>query len=291
MQIRSILLATDLSPASVAALPVAARMAWTYDAEVVVMTVAPRADFDAPGSATSRRLEAFRSSLAQMDVRARSLPVEGARSDAGRLIGEHLRAESMDLVVLTRHGERAQAGSVGSVTTELARTAPVPVLVAHGPLSHNPSEVVKPATFERILVTTDFSEASTATAQRAAALAAELHARLHLLTVLVDARCPLDVADDHVAFADPPGDLTIWAEQTKQRLDALDLATPMEVSRRVVVADDAAVAIVAAALQDHIDLLVVAAGSRGPIETLLLGSTTEAVLRLSPLPVLVLRGR
>ncbi|MCB9740954.1 MAG: universal stress protein, partial [Deltaproteobacteria bacterium] len=104
------------------------------------------------------------------------------------------------------------------------------------------------------------------------------------------ARCALDVGPDHVHFAKLPPDLNTWARQSEEHLAKLCASLPGRVEQRVVAAEDAAPAIVAAALQDAVDLVVVAAGSKGPLETLLLGSTTEAVLRLSPLPVLVLRG-
>lgn len=291
MQAKTLLLATDLSPASVAALPHAARLAWATGAEVVVATVATRVEVEADGGAGLRRLEAFREALTQMDVRARSILLDGARAHAEDVLLRYAREESVDAIVVTRHGERAEAGHIGSSTVALARTSPVPVLVAHGPASHSPSEAVRPAEWKRLLAATDFSEAASITAHRAADLARQLQGELELLTVLVDARCPLDVGPNHVHFAKMPSDLATWARDSGTRLDALAGAIGGVANARVVAAEDAAAGIVGAALQDNVDLLVVAAGSRGPIEYLFLGSTTEAVLRLSPLPVLVLRGR
>lgn len=291
MHAKTILLATDLSPASTAALPQAARLAWTFDAEVVVATIGSATELDADEHRSLRTLEAFRETLTQMDVRVRTVVIEGSASHPEDALLQTAAREGADLLVLTRHGERAEAGRVGSTTIALARRAPMPVLVAHGPASHNPSELVRPSPWRKLLAATDFSAAAKVTTQRAAALAERLHGTLELLTVLVDARCALDIGPDHVHFAKLPSDLNTWAKQSEEHLAALCEALAGTVEQRVVAAEDAAPAIVAAALQDGVDLVVVAAGSKGPLETLLLGSTTESVLRLSPLPVLVLRGK
>jgi nucleotide-binding universal stress UspA family protein len=97
---------------------------------------------------------------------------------------------------------------------------------------------------------------------------------------LVDPRAIGADVDAHVAAA--RAYLAATAEQTAAR----GVATDYEVRD-----GPAAEAIVDAAVQNQADVIVICSHGRGGLGRLVLGSTTEAIIRRAPIPVLVVRAR
>jgi len=142
-----------------------------------------------------------------------------------------------------------------------------------------------------ILVGTDFSLCAARAFGFAVSLAASQGAKIHILHVLVE---PIQAFD--VAGALPYLDVTTqkeWEEATRKRL-AQAVASA---GKRGVVATSEIVwgrpsdALVDAAKRTKASLLVLGTHGRGALEKLLIGSTAERVLRLSPVPVLTVREK
>ncbi|MCO4764482.1 MAG: universal stress protein [Myxococcales bacterium] len=285
MQPRQILLATDLSPASWRAMPQAARLAYLGNGEV---TIAHASATSIGGATEAKRLSAMREGLEQMDVTARC---EALVDEPVEALLSLCESRNADVLVVTKHGERASGQVLGSVTYDLVRRSPVPVLVAHDPVTYDDPPRTRPAHWDRIVVSTDFSSASHAGVTVAAELCAQVGATLEIVTVVVDGRCQLEVTAEGVQWPPMPEELERWRTRSEDLLADMAASWPqLTVITRAVCAHEAGAAIVAVALEGRADLIVVPAHGRGPVETILLGSTSERVLQLSPLPVLVLRG-
>ena len=133
--IRSILLATDLSPASAGAAAEALDLAHDLGASVLIMSVI---DGRPMAHGSPRRIDQVRleRELAAQDVvtrgRARGVPVRFLiwQGSPGEAIVEVARSEQVDLVVVGSHG-RGPVGRmlIGSVSEHVVRNAPCPVLV------------------------------------------------------------------------------------------------------------------------------------------------------------------
>ncbi len=142
-----------------------------------------------------------------------------------------------------------------------------------------------------ILVGTDFSLCAARAFEIAVSLAASQGAKIHILHVLVE---PIQAFD--VAGALPYLDVTTqkeWEEATRKRL----ASAVASAEKRGVTATSEAVwgrpsdSIVETARRMKASLIVLGTHGRGAIEKLLIGSTAERVLRLSPVPVLTVREK
>jgi len=150
----------------------------------------------------------------------------------------------------------------------------------------------KPEPFlKTILVGTDFSLCAARALSFAVSLAASQGAKVLILHVLVE---PIQAFD--VAGALPYLDVTTqkeWEEATRKRLSrAVASAEKRGVAcSSEIVWGRPSDAIVEAAVKARASLVVLGTHGRGAIEKLLIGSTAERVLRLSPVPVLTVREK
>lgn len=167
------------------------------------------------------------------------------------------KAAGAELVVIGRHGhhEKYHGGLAGSVAEALVRKSPSPVLVVSA----------EPWPIKRVLAAFDGSAPSA----KALSLAVRLCAAQNLpLTVLV-------VGDETKASQ---------ATVARARQETAAAGTPVEVQ---LVAGHADEQIVKAA--KHFDLLVMGAHGHSRIVELVVGSTTEYLLRNAPIPTLFVR--
>ncbi len=145
-----------------------------------------------------------------------------------------------------------------------------------------------PPPYRRILVATDFSPPARLAAQRARQVA-EAGAEFHLLHVL--AHFPQDQPADWVVAedADPR---RRYLEQARERLRALDEATGLNATRRVLFSSRSARReIVAYAREIEADLVVLGAHGEAGVLQALFGSTAMGVVHDAPCDVLVVRPR
>ena len=142
-----------------------------------------------------------------------------------------------------------------------------------------------------IVVGTDFSVCAARALSFAVSLASSQGARVHIVHVLVE---PVQAFD--VAGALPYLDVSTqkeWEDATKKRL----AAAVTSAEKRGVPATSEFLwgrpsdAIIEAARKTKASMVVLGTHGRNALEKLLIGSTAERVVRLSPVPVLTVREK
>jgi nucleotide-binding universal stress UspA family protein len=137
--VSTIMLATDLGPASVEATDIALELAERMGARLLILNVLDNRRIF--GGGRHDRLDQARSEreglLVELVRRARSRHVTAEflvwPGSAATAIREAAEAEAADLLVVGSHGrDRAGRLVLGSVSDALVRQAPCPVLVARG---------------------------------------------------------------------------------------------------------------------------------------------------------------
>lgn len=146
--------------------------------------------------------------------------------------------------------------------------------------------------FKRILIATDGSALSRKAVASGISLAATHGAELVALTVVP--RYPMNYFEGAMVLT--PDDIARiekqWTDAAQEMLAAVDARAKrsgVKVKTVTVRSDRVAEAIIAAALKQQCDLIVMASHGRKGVKRLLLGSETQHVLTHSALPVLVLR--
>jgi nucleotide-binding universal stress UspA family protein len=278
--LRRLLVAVDGSPAALAAVDCAVRLAtlrgggrvqFVSVVEDATLDVAEAALADAVAYAADAGVEATATLRDATDVV--TLLLDEARSTAASalVIGLQGRAEHDDEHVLGMHAR------------ELLQRSLCPVLVT-------PPSPRGGHSFERILCAFDGSPAARRAFDGALAIAAERGAELHLITVVE--------LDDVYAMQyesegyDPGGTIGKLYDAARAQLavlteDASALGVGLVV--RVVGGADVARSILVRALQLGCDLIVLGTHGRRGRERGLLGSTTEAVVCAARVPVLAYR--
>lgn len=272
-----ILCPVDFSDASAAALRVAGSLARTLGAEVRVLH-AQR--LEAPVYFTTAQLQALKTQLRRSLRSAREyleefaaghLPVDVSRSvriverDPVEAILSLHREWPADLLVMGTHGRTGLTRlRLGSVMESVFRQAPGPILTV-GPKARVPAL----APLRRILSPIDLSEASREPFQVAADLAARAGAELVALHIL---ESPAEKNGGQAA-----DELCDWVPP-----EARVRCSVREVLREGMPAER----IVAEAKTVRAGLIVLGARPRSYLGGLMFGSTTEAVIRTAPCPVL-----
>ncbi len=200
------------------------------------------------------------------------------------VILEYVEEQDVDLVVMGTHGRRGLRHlMLGSVTEEVVRRAPCPVLTAR--------EQEEPATvagFETILAPVDFSEHSELALEHAVGLAREVDADLQILHVVEEITYP-----DFYYPAPATGEqmATEIRERVSERLqEALGRIEELGVRAGVhVVEDRPAPGIADFAEESGADLVVVGTHGLTGVKRALLGSVAEGVIRRSVPPVLTVK--
>jgi nucleotide-binding universal stress UspA family protein len=141
---------------------------------------------------------------------------------------------------------------------------------------------------KRILVATDFSEASQVALDYGRDLARSYGGALHLLHVSDDVRWRYSLDMSPVLLTSVQDDLEATS---RVRLEALltDDDRQLDVSTEVRTSPAVAEAIVDYARDQRIDLIVIGTHGRGVMSHFLMGSVAERVVRTAPCPVLTVR--
>jgi nucleotide-binding universal stress UspA family protein len=141
-RIQTILLASDLSPASTSAEDLAFELASRLGSSVLLVSVIDPRGLWLPGGGFRQRVDQVRTAreTAAQDIVERGhrdhVPISCLiwEGDPGEAIVEAAVAEDVDLVVVGSHGRRGvDRFFMGSVSEQVVRTSPVPVVVARGP--------------------------------------------------------------------------------------------------------------------------------------------------------------
>jgi nucleotide-binding universal stress UspA family protein len=182
---------------------------------------------------------------------------------------EAAQAEKADLIVMGKKGQSAlDKILIGSVTSQVLRHAPVPVLVT--------KKRKKPFKVNKVLVPTDFAKGEELERNLALKVAAAFKASLTFLYVL-------ELHGQEFRSVDA----MFKSVLERFRKKAVKAGKGVRVSRQVTRAINAAEGIEDFARANKADLIVMATCARG-LGRLLLGSTTEKVVSTSDIPVFVL---
>ncbi len=296
MEAKHILLATDLSDGSLVSHAVTAALAKLLGARVTLFHADEFANFayhtgldlgqyiERGVVARDEALERERAHLARLGVEVR-VEVEAGRPIPTIL--HYAEAHGVDLIVSNRHRMGRGLLGLGSVTARLLRHAGIPVLAVPDASEDPGGAEAKELAIKRILFCTDFSKDSARAFVHAQALAKKARAALEVLHVL---RIPTYVPV-------VPGEPAVGLNLSGQKI--LDAWGREELERFVADADDSverilrigsseADEIASTAAQRASDLVLLPSHGRGALSATLLGSTAERVVKLSPVPTLVL---
>jgi nucleotide-binding universal stress UspA family protein len=280
LTLRTVLVATDLDKASVAALETGHRLAAAAGAALHVVHVTRRS----PAESDRGELESFiRSAGLQPDARHVHL-LDGDPPHAIRLLADRIGA---DVIVVGPHRDRREGDSghsLGSTALAIVTDSFAPCLVAREPLS---------IPVERVLVAVDLSD----TARGALVVGLSWASALRAPPARAGTGAPATMVVLHVDRSTPPhnggagrsqhGD-AFAREVTRIRDDAGQWAG-VSIEDRLVSGNDPARMIAEAALKHRANLVVL--GTRGlgldRVGRGRLGSVSASVVRLCETPVLL----
>ena len=282
----TVLLATDGSDGATAAADHALSIAAVFDATLHVVAVVPpyegpdhESTRDHVQTSMHRRAEAFVETVANR-ARGRGVDVvSGVESGpVHQTLLDYAETHDVDLVVAGSHGRGGFAETLfGSTAARIVTGASMPVLVVGG-------QHVKHPTYETILLPTDGSTGADAVVPYARALAAAFDATVHVLYVVdvgvYDPDLVVDLIDGFERFGS-----RVTAE-IGARLTEAGVETETAVRR-----GRPARTILDYAAEVDADLVTMGAHGATGLESLLLGSTTERVLRAAERPVLTVHAR
>ena len=288
MEIRNVLVPVDFSPASQFAVDFAVSLARRFRARLTLLHVVESVaafsytfplESDKPGEQhTDQALDRLSKMLSPEDQDDLELQVRLRYGSTEAEIRSAIDDEAASIVVIgTHHHGLIRRLLAGSVTEDLLREVPVPVLTV--------SSDAQPGTLARILFATDLTEPSQEGFRFALDLARTVGAHLEVLHVIEP--IPLTYGGA-VASIDTHEDKQLLTEHARKMLAALE----SEGSRHgVVVASELAEGIASeqileAAKNSAAELIVLTIHHKGLIERALLGTTAERVVRDTRVPVL-----
>lgn len=301
MQIQTIMIATDFSDEAAGTYPHAAALAKLTGARVILFTVNEALEHDHPAYSWMKDhlREVDRRRLQLIDTTSETLRRLGVRAtvqvragDAAEELCDYVREHGVDLVLMGQRGLRAvKRLLLGRTVRRTLRRIDVPVLVVPpvDGASSAVDEIPALPTYGRLLAATDFTRASRLNLRASIELATVLDAKVEVLHVL---RIPM--------LAPNLGELETWPlvipEESRDELETqllaeVSLANTAAGWRRytctVTTAYSVAEAIVAAARKLKVSMITIPTRGRRRVREVLFGSTTESVLRLASVPVLV----
>lgn len=291
--VRRILFPVDFSDTATATLPQVAQLAEKCGAELHLLHVTvlhdvhptSKEDFPTPEELQSAVSDEAARLLGHLEAGSAQLVVVRAQAraiSAGPAILEYAATHGIDLVAMPTHGRRGVRRLVlGSVTEEVLRHAPCPVLTMHGGDQRDLTQA------QSLLVPLDLGPETEAILEWAKLLASWSGAKIELIHVVESAQPPLiydtfgvDLTIDTEALVQESlGQLRALRERARLQADACSVNA---------VAGPGWQVILEWAEGKAVDAIVIGPGARG-IDRLLLGSTVERVVRQAPCPVLVVR--
>lgn len=198
-------------------------------------------------------------------------------------IVEYVREQDVDLVCMGTHGRTGVRRFVaGSVTEDVLRRSPVPVLTARA------VEGVTAGGYDDVLLPTDGSERAGAALAHCQAIASAFDATVHVLTVVdvgaINASTDYAVSGEVLERLRESGSETV--ESTARRLGDGGVDTVTAVREGYPASD-----ILEYTEELGIDLVTMATAGQTGLSRFLLGSTTERVVRHAEVPVVAVNAR
>ena len=301
MTIEDVLVATDFSDASNAALKQALRFAGTFDATLHILHVVDQLEpgwyglEEAKGRANALRTaiqEEAQSMLAELvpedaDVQVNTHVSMQLSFDVARTINEYANERGMDLIVIGARGQTDRSAyALGRVASQVVEDAPCPVLTA----AEMPPWAEGREPLTNIVAPVDFSEPSYKAYTHARHLAAAFDAQLHLLFVAEARTVPVfsDTGLPSLQTVEMPAEIVKNSRTALQHM--IDHADGPSVEHEIhIEKGEPAAAAIDLIERKGIGLAVIATRGHSKLKRLLLGSTTRRLLRMAACPVFTLR--
>jgi nucleotide-binding universal stress UspA family protein len=298
MDVKKILLPTDFSECSNAALDHALFLAEHFDAGLDLLHVVVLHEMDPYGARGGfpdtedlyHRLQELASGEMRDLLGGRTtgrIEIREAQRRgvaAAPAIVDYAAEEDVDLIVMGAHGRRGfRRFLLGSVAEEVVRLAPCPVLTLRG------GEAAPLHQIREVLVPFDFSKHSRTALAAAARMATSYGARLHLLHVVEPIMEPHPYVPVH--YRPESFDLPQLMSRVEEDLGSIAAelvggAVPCEIK---VLEGHPAWCIAEHAEKIGADLIAMATHGRTGLSRFFLGSVTEKVVRSAHCPVLTLK--
>lgn len=294
-KLSAVVCATDLSEGSNKALPIAAAMARRHQAKLIVAhiidlpAVTPYGETMVDPQELRSRVE--QSAKAQVtDILAASGPVEWELNIAigypAKEIIQIVEDSKADMMVVATHSRSGiERLLLGSVSRKLMHTLNVPLLIIPGDIAVE--QLDRP--LESVLIACDFSPDSASAVLWGINFAQAFGAHLTMATVIEPSQLAqlmkLDPQKEHSMADKLQADLHQKLSETvpEKYRDSI-------VTKTVVLAGQPHEELNKYAILNHIDLIVMGVHGRGVIENLLVGSTTDRLVRLGQFPVMAVRS-
>ena len=283
--IKKILCPVDFFPASDAAVSHAAALAGNYEASIHLLhVITPVAvgtyeyaidTAELMKSMEERSTDELKKLAAKVKEASISCEFQICVGDVYDEIKRAIEVARPEIVVMGTHGRRGvERWFIGSTTEKLLRHSPVPLITIS-------AAGEKPAAprFQRILVTTDFSDGTPDALAYAFSVAQENESQISLLHVIHDVAADVSgkyrdslIEGVHKQLNDlVPAEAKNWCDVNTR----VDTGIPYRIILRI--------------LEDEkIDLVVMNIHGKGMLDRALLGSTAERVVRVAPCPVMLI---
>src|SRR6056297_607661 len=293
-QFRNILCATDFSEFTRVIAAYGIAMASRFDAALSICHVIDLPTISAYGEAVFDPLEyqqrfmdtarrEITSLFSDADVEYQPLVTLGNTTDEiSRLAHEH----GVDLVIAATHGRSGlKRFFLGSVAERLMRILPCPLLVLRGSEGFTEDAAPQRFPFKKILVGCDFSEDAALALDYSLNMAQEFESELHLVHVVEPSGYKDLFKLPHDAGEKFKEDLYNMIKEKLNSLVPEDALNWIKLQTVLLVGKPYAELIRYAEIND-IDMVSLGIRGHGMVEELLVGSTTDRVIRQSPCPVL-----
>jgi nucleotide-binding universal stress UspA family protein len=291
--IGKILVPLDGSQAAEAVLPYVERMATAASARVLLLrAVDSLRDWGKdPGGDLESELREAESHLFRLQARLASatgndVETEVVTSEPAAAILAASETQHPDLTAMTTHGRSGVARWIlGSVAAKVLHATHTPLLVVRPPTGDKPAEIPNLA---KILVPLDGSELSASGLAFAADLAKSLRASIVLFHAMIE---PFLAYSGTATIDVDDGVLKEMESGAREYLAATasDLAAKGVKADLVVATGNATDGIVWAAERENAGLIVMSTHGRSGVGRAVVGSVSDAVVRRSSLPVIIVR--
>lgn len=297
IQWKKIICSTDFSDLSNHAVKYAIALAKEFKAKLYLCHVIDLSSATMYGEATfafeaqSRHMEEYAYHQLNEQMEGQELEWEPlittgrAADEIARLIKEN----DVDLsIIATRARSGLKRLVLGSVTEQLMRITACPIMVIRGPDKDTSTSFEPKVNYKKILVGCDFSNNSIMAYQYGLSIAQEFQSDLYLAHVIppfIYKDLPKSINETRDKLSD---DLRV---ELKNRLESL---VPAEAKnwcnpKTVLLAGDPHIELIKFALVQDMDLIVVGVKGQSLVESLLVGSTTDRIVRGATCPVLCVR--
>lgn len=293
MNPKTILVAVDFSPCSLVALEKAGRMASQCGASLHVIHAVNSKDVYQIATAVPFSRSEFEEQLKERVHAQLQEAVDGQLIGVDAvlhaMIGHPLKSVqktikdiNADLLVIGAFGDGGPGRGASAFSTQCARNSSINVLLVHESW---------PDSANSVLACIDFSDYSDRVADEAASIAAFTGAKL----ILVHAHSnPFDVFHWGLAVVDISDEYTLYKESLQCQLDNIagrlrKKHAGLTVESELLYGVDYTKVILARVKQTDINVVIIGAKGRSNLSYVLLGSTTEKMLRETDVSVLTVR--